>query len=72
MTASHPVFKPVTLPDFQNGNDTARWVALTGTEPSAKKPQNRARKGVAGVASYTFEPTVASWLQEYRLPLKRP
>src|SRR6516225_7094823 len=21
MTASHPVFKPVTLPDFQNGND---------------------------------------------------
>ena len=22
MTASHPVFKPVTLPDFQNGNDT--------------------------------------------------
>jgi len=23
MTASHPVFKPVTLPDFQNGNDTA-------------------------------------------------
>ena len=26
MTASHPVFKPVTLPDFQNGNDTG----LTG------------------------------------------
>jgi len=24
MTASHPVFKPVTLPDFQNGNDTPR------------------------------------------------
>jgi len=23
MTASHPVFKPVTLPDFQNGNDIA-------------------------------------------------
>jgi hypothetical protein len=21
MTASDPVFKPVTLPDFQNGND---------------------------------------------------
>jgi hypothetical protein len=22
MTASDPIFKPVTLPDFQNGNDT--------------------------------------------------
>lgn len=22
MTASDPVFKPVTLPDFQNGNDS--------------------------------------------------
>jgi hypothetical protein len=21
MTASDPIFKPVTLPDFQNGND---------------------------------------------------
>jgi len=28
MTASHPVFKPVTLPDFQNGNDMRRREAL--------------------------------------------
>jgi len=24
MTASDPVFKPVTLPDFQNGNDKGK------------------------------------------------
>ena len=33
MTASHPVFKPVTLPDFQNGNDRhAQERAKTGSE----------------------------------------
>ena len=29
MTASHPVFKPVTLPDFQNGNDSKKVDRVT-------------------------------------------
>jgi len=34
MTASHPVFKPVTLPDFQNGNDTV-WKRSNLNGPNA-------------------------------------
>ena len=34
MTASHPVFKPVTLPDFQNGNDI-RWPIELRTSKNA-------------------------------------
>ena len=48
---------------------------MTGTDdlkPSAKKPQIEQEKVVAGVASYTFEPTVGLLAQECGLRLKRP
>jgi hypothetical protein len=33
MTALDPVFKPVTLPDFQNGNDTGQPLSPGVPEP---------------------------------------
>jgi len=45
MTASHPVFKPVTLPDFQNGNDTP-WSVGSGWFACSSKKISVARRPV--------------------------
>jgi hypothetical protein len=34
LTASDPVFKPVTLPDFQNGNDIFMYCGFLWGNPS--------------------------------------
>src|ERR1700741_1049179 len=44
MTASHPVSKPVSLPDFQNGDDMANYthrVALSNRRIVAVDPQQQ-------------------------------
>jgi hypothetical protein len=38
ITASDPVFKPVTLPDFQNGNDTLAADGNVGAAQTAWFP----------------------------------
>jgi hypothetical protein len=44
MTASDPVFKPVTLPDFQNGNDK-ELQSSARLEKFARPKRAQRRKG---------------------------